>query len=112
MPQEAAKLVRPPDEPEKVTWVGALVPAVELDEAEAGDMIVIVVKLIDDRQAADVLCLALCSEQLSRILYRTYSIVLAFALLASTLTKFHSSMVTQWRLNYACKPHVEPHAST
>ena len=43
-------------------WAGALVPAFELDEPEAGDMIVVVVRLTDERQAS-VLCPAMhCSS--------------------------------------------------
>ena len=38
-------------EQEKAKWVGALVPAVELDGDGAGDLTVVVVRLIDGRQA-------------------------------------------------------------
>lgn len=49
----AANAVKVQGEQEKAAWIGALVPAVEVDEAEAGDMAVVVVKLIDKRQAED-----------------------------------------------------------
>lgn len=44
-------MVKVPAEQEKAAWAGDLVPAFELDEPEAGDMIVVVVRLIDERQA-------------------------------------------------------------
>ena len=39
-------------EQEKENWAGALVPAVELDSDGAEDLTVVVVRLIDGRQAA------------------------------------------------------------
>ena len=38
-------------EQEKAKWAGALVPAVELDSDGAEDLTVVVVRLIDERQA-------------------------------------------------------------
>ena len=65
MLQGPANVAKVPPKPERGAWAGAMVPAFELDEPGMGDMIVVVVRLIDERQAA-VLCPAThCSFRMS-----------------------------------------------
>ena len=106
MLQGTAKVVKAPAEQEKATWAGALVPAVELDDSEGGDMIVVVVKLIDDRQAAD-LCLADCSAQPVQSLLQKSHIILASVCLPQPSC---ISRPKQWQETEARKPYPKQHA--
>ena len=87
-------MVKAPAEQEKATWAGALVPAVELDDSEAGDMIVVVVKLIDDRQAAASLPCRLhhsdCPESLAEVAHHP-----GICLPTSTLLHFSAQAVAR-----------------